>query len=53
MRFLEFARGTITDVLTLNDPADLGLGISSDYRQLFFAKVDYIDSDIMLVENIP
>jgi eukaryotic-like serine/threonine-protein kinase len=51
--FLEFARESITDVFPLQDPAELGLGLSSDYRNLFFAKVDYSDSDIMLVENIP
>jgi Tol biopolymer transport system component len=53
IRFLEFARESITDVFPLQDPAELGLGISPDYRQLVFAKVDYSDSDIMLVESIP
>jgi Tol biopolymer transport system component len=52
LRFLEFARGTITDVLALSDPVDLGLGLSNDYRHLCFSKVDHQDSDIVLVENV-
>jgi hypothetical protein len=42
----------ITDVFRFADPVDLGLGISPDYRHLYFAKVDYTDSDIMLIENV-
>jgi Tol biopolymer transport system component/predicted Ser/Thr protein kinase len=52
IRFLEFSSEKITDVLTLHDPADLGLGISPDYQRLYFAKVDQIDSDIMMVDNV-
>ena len=52
IRFLNFASGAITDVFSVPDPADLGLGLSPDYRHLYFAKVDHSDSDIMLVENV-
>jgi eukaryotic-like serine/threonine-protein kinase len=52
IRFLDFSTEKMTDVLPISDPADLGLGLSPDYRRLFFAKVDHSDSDIMLIENI-
>jgi eukaryotic-like serine/threonine-protein kinase len=53
IRFLEFASGKTTDVFALHEPAGLGLGVSPDYRSLFFARSDRQDSDIMLVENVP
>jgi hypothetical protein len=49
---LEFASGKTTEIFTLPQPAALGLGISPDYRSLFFSQTDRQDSDIMLVENI-
>jgi len=52
IRFFEYSSEKITDVLPLHEPADLGLGISPDYQRLYFAKVDQIDSDIMLVDNV-
>jgi hypothetical protein len=52
IRFLRLTDNHVTDVLRIADPADLGLGISPDYRSLFFAKVDHSESDIMLVENV-
>ena len=53
IRFVDRADQRVTDVFELPDPADLGLGVSPDYRHLYFSKVDYSDSDIMLVENVP
>jgi serine/threonine protein kinase len=52
IRLLEFASGKTTEIFTLPQPAALGLGISPDYRSLFFSQTDRQDSDIMLVENI-
>jgi Tol biopolymer transport system component len=52
IRFFEFTSEKTTDVFRLPNAADLGLGLSADYRHLFFAKVDHSDSDIMLVENV-
>jgi Tol biopolymer transport system component len=52
IRFVEFSTDKVTDVLALSDPPDLGLGISSDFQHLYFAKIDHSDSDIMLVENV-
>jgi hypothetical protein len=49
---LEFASGKTTDILALPEPAALGLGVSPDYRSLFFAQADRQDSDIMLVEDV-
>jgi hypothetical protein len=37
IRFLEFARESITDIFPLPDPAELGLGLSPDYRNLLQA----------------
>jgi hypothetical protein len=50
--FLEFDGEKVSEVFRLPDPADLGLGLSPDYKHLYFAKADYSDSDIMLVENV-
>jgi hypothetical protein len=52
IRFLEFASGKTTEVFPLREPAALGLGVSPDFRNLYFAQADRQDSDIMLVEDV-
>jgi Tol biopolymer transport system component len=52
IRFLDLTSKKITDLYPLPDPPGLGLGLSPDYRHLFFARIDQNDSDIMLVDNV-
>jgi Tol biopolymer transport system component len=52
IRFLEFASGETTDIFAVGGTAALGIGISPDYRQLYFARADNEDSDIMLVQDV-
>ena len=52
IRYFDFARETVTEVLPLFDSPDLGLSLTSDHRRLFFAKLDYSESDIMLAEDV-
>ena len=53
IRYFDFARETVTEVLPLFDsPSSLGLSLTSDHRRLFFAKLDYSESDIMLAEDV-
>lgn len=51
VRFLDFKTGAVTDVVMLDKPADLGLTVSPDGRHLLFTKMDYVGTDLMLVEN--
>jgi Tol biopolymer transport system component len=51
IKYFDFARKTVTEILPLLNPPDLGLSLSSDHRRLFFAKFDYNESDIMLAED--
>jgi Tol biopolymer transport system component len=52
IRFLDFASQKTTDIYALREPAGLGMGISPDYKRLYFSRADRQDSDIMLVENV-
>jgi Tol biopolymer transport system component len=51
IRFLDFATGKSTEVLSGTDEQDLGLAVSADGRRILFSKVDQFESDLMLVEN--
>ena len=51
IRFLDFATGKSSEVLSGNDEQDLGLAVSVDGRRILFSKVDQFESDLMLVEN--
>jgi hypothetical protein len=51
IRFLDFASGKISEVLSGNDEQDLGLAVSADGRRVLFSKVDQFESDLMMVEN--
>jgi WD40 repeat protein len=51
VRFLDFATRAVKDIVPIDKPADLGLAVSPDGRQLLFTKIDYAGTDLMLVEN--
>ena len=52
IRLLELPSGKTTEILALGRPAALGLGVSPDYRSVYFAQADRQESDIMVVENV-
>ena len=51
IEFLDFRTGKVTKLYTLPRPVDLGLSVSPDKRYILFTQMDFIGSDLMLVEN--
>lgn len=51
VRHLDLATRTVTDIVAMDKPPDLGLGLSPDGKYLLFSKLDYVGTDMMLVEG--
>jgi len=51
VRHLDLATKRVTDLLTMDASADLGMAVSPDGKYLLFTKIDYLGADLMLVEN--
>jgi eukaryotic-like serine/threonine-protein kinase len=51
IHYLDGRTGAIREVLLVEKPADLGLTISPDGQYLLFTTLDYVGTDLMLVEN--
>jgi len=51
VRHLDLATKRVTDLLTMDASADLGMAVSPDGKYLLFTKIDFIGADLMLVEN--
>ena len=51
VKFLEEKTGKTTDVVSLDKSPDLGLALSPDGRHLLFTTIDYLGTDIVLVEG--
>ena len=49
--YRDFASGAVRQLLAIDRPLDVGLGLSPDRRYLLFAQVDYAGQDLMLVDN--
>jgi hypothetical protein len=48
---LALSSGKVSTLYTLTKHIDLGLDLSPDRRYLLFAQLDYIGSDLMLIDN--
>ncbi len=51
VNFLDFKTGRTTEVVPIDKIPDLGLALSPDGRHLLFTKIDYLGTDLMLVEG--
>jgi Tol biopolymer transport system component len=51
IQFLNFATGMTTQIVKVDKPLELGLGVSPDGRTLLYAQFDSYGRDLMLVEN--
>ena len=51
IRFLDFASGKTKLVIKTGKPISMGLAVSPDQRWLLFTEVEYLGSDLMLVDN--
>ncbi len=49
--FLDFASGKTKLVIKTGKPISMGLAVSRDQRWLLFTEVEYLGSDLMLVDN--
>ncbi len=51
LKKLSLSTGRIASLYTLPKRIDLGLDLSPDHRYLLFSQLDYIGSDLMLVDG--
>jgi Tol biopolymer transport system component len=51
VQFLDFARGIVTPIVTVQKPLDLGITVSPDGRTLLFTQVGSAGRNLLLVEN--
>ena len=51
LAFFDFRTAQVTSLAKIASDVGLGLALSTDERELLYSQVDYVDGDLMLVEN--